>query len=74
MESVVKNEFDELLNKIKTKLISETKMVNYLGTTNVVLGSGGSVIQVVKDKYISECYLSNLRLDVEVEDLHELFD
>lgn len=70
----MKNEFDELLNKIKTKLISETKMVNYLGTTNVVLGSGGSVIQVVKDKYISECYLSNLRLDVEVEDLHELFD
>ena len=67
-------EFQELLEKIKAKLIAETKLTNYLGTTNILLGSGGSTLQVIKDRYINQCYLSNISLDAEMEDLHELFD
>ena len=73
-ESIVMKEFQELLEKIKAKLIAETKLTNYLGTTNILLGSGGSTLQVIKDRYINQCYLSNISLDAEMEDLHELFD
>ena len=45
-----------------------------MGTTSVLLGSGGALIQVLKDKYINKCLLGNLCLSVDLEDLHELFD
>lgn len=59
-----------MLEKIKNKLISETKITNYLGTSNILLGSGGSTLQVIKDKYINQCYLSNISLDADLDDLH----
>lgn len=49
-------------------------MMNYIGTTNVLLGAGGSLIQVVKDKYINKCHLSNICLNVDLDDLNELFE
>ena len=52
----------------------ETKIVNYFGTTNAMLGSGGATVQIIKKKYVNTCTLSNLDLSVEEDDLYDLFD
>lgn len=44
-------------------------MVHYLGNTNLVLGAGGAVKEVVKSDYINKCILGNLHLEVTREDL-----
>jgi hypothetical protein len=50
------------------------KMVHYLGNTNLLLGAGGSVVEIIKSNYIDKCILGNLHLDVTKEDLEELFE
>lgn len=47
-------------------MAAETKIVHYLGSTSLLFGSGGKTIQVIKDKYINKCSLTNLDLAVEV--------
>ena len=43
-------------------MAAETKIVHYLGTTSVLCGSGGKILQVIKDKYINKCSVTNLDL------------
>ena len=48
--------------------------MNYYGNTGIILGSGGATVQAVKDTLINKCLLSNLHVDVEQEDLYDVFD
>lgn len=43
--------------------------MHYLGSTSLLLTTGARILQVIKDKYINRCSLSNLDLSVEVADL-----
>jgi hypothetical protein len=38
--------------------------VHYLGCTNLILGAGGMVKEIVKSDYINKCLLSNLHLEI----------
>lgn len=62
-----------MIKKIKEKVAISSKLVHYLGNTNVILGVGGAVKELVKTDYISKAYLNNLNLEVTREDLEELF-
>lgn len=70
----VRNRFDAVLSRIREKLSVSSKVVHYLGTTNLVLGAGGVVKEIVKADYINKCLLNNLHLEVTREDLEELFE
>ncbi len=65
----VKNAFEELVKKIKEKLINYNKIIHYLGNTNISLSNGGEVKEIIKDNYINKCYMNNLDLDVTQEDI-----
>lgn len=58
----VRERFDVVLNRIREKLSVSSKLVHYLGTTNLVLGAGGVVKELVKADFINKCLLSNLHL------------
>lgn len=70
----IKGKFEAVLAKIRSKLSVSSKLVHYLGTTNLILGAGGAVKEIVKSDYINKCLLGNLHLDVTKEDLEELFE
>jgi hypothetical protein len=65
----IKNKFETILNKIREKLSVSNKLVHYLGTTNLILGAGGAVKEIVKTDYINKCLLNNLHLNIIKEDL-----
>ena len=52
----------------------ETKVVNYFANTNVMLGSGGGAMEIMKNRSITQCTLTNLDVSVTEEDLYDLFD
>jgi hypothetical protein len=58
----VKERFETVLTKIREKLSVSNKLVHYLGSTNLILGAGGAVKEVVKADYINKCLLGNLHL------------
>lgn len=70
----VKSGFEAILAKIREKVSLSNKLVHYLGSTNVLLGAGGVVQEVIQTNYIDKCLLGNLHLDVTEEDLQELFE
>ena len=37
----IKSAFEDLLSRIKEKVLKATKMINYLGNTNVLISNGG---------------------------------
>ena len=41
--ALVKNKFDAILGRIREKLSVSSKLVHYLGKTNLVLGAGGII-------------------------------
>lgn len=55
-------------------MINEKKIVPYFGNTSATLGVGGTVEQLIKNKYIGSCILTNLCPSVTEEDLFDLFD
>lgn len=64
IENKVKASFEAILNKIREKVSSSNKIMHYLGNTNLLLGAGGSVKEIIKTNYIGKCLLTNLHLDV----------
>ena len=54
--------FEALLAKVREKLSLSNKMVHYLGSTSILLCSGGAVQEIIQTGYISKCLLSNLHL------------
>jgi hypothetical protein len=63
-EEKLKIAFELVLKKIKEKISNSNKIVHYMGSTNIILGMGGAVSEVVKEDYINKCILDNLHLDV----------
>ena len=59
---------------MKKKITMETKIVNYFASTNAMLGNGGATMEIIKNRSITQCTLSNLDLSVTEEDLYDLFD
>lgn len=70
----IKALFESMLGKIREKVSLSNKLMHYLGNTNVLLGAGGAVQEVIQTNYIDKCLLGNLHLDVTEEDLEELFE
>jgi hypothetical protein len=70
----VRESFEVVLTKIREKLSVSSKLMHYLGTTNLILGAGGAVKEVVKADFINKCLLGNLHLEATREDLEELFE
>lgn len=65
----IKGLFEAMLGKIREKVSLSNKLMHYLGNTNVLLGSGGAVQEIIQTNYIDKCVLGNLHLDVTEEDL-----
>lgn len=43
---------------------AERKVVHYLGTTNLLVQAGGEVEEILREKYIDQCLLSNIHPEV----------
>ena len=71
---LIKGDFESLLNKIRERYSVSSKVVHYMGNTNLILGPGGSVKEVVQADYIHKCVVGNLHLEVTGEELRELFE
>jgi hypothetical protein len=61
-ESEIKTQFEAMLAKIREKLSQSNKIIHYLGSTSISLGTGGAVTEVMQTGYISKCILGNLHL------------
>ena len=62
--------FEGILGKIKERINSERKLVNYLGKTNLVLHAGGQIDDILHEKeYATKCQLGNLAPEVSRQDL-----
>jgi hypothetical protein len=73
-EEAIRGSFEGMLGKIREKLSQSNKVLHYLGNTNLLIGAGGAVKELIQTGYIDKCLLSNLHLDVERSDLEDLFE
>jgi hypothetical protein len=69
----LRNAFEELILKIRERISAERRVNDYQGKTKVVLRAGGHLEDIIKDKYIDQCIVSNIHPDASKEDLLELF-
>ena len=52
-----------MLKKIKERICNEKKLIHYLGKTSITMEIGGQVEDIIKDKNIDKCLLSNIDLE-----------